>query len=143
MLYYVTCLMMTWVGMRLRCLSFLQIYNIRDICIGSFFLQKIDPKNVHNTLCLMLDPWYKNLHLIFSFIGKEDGIHVINGYDYKILCLKLLKCYEQLHCVLDVPCDTQVVQQKNKCQQIFKHFWDGIMCQWTCKGMCELKVIFI
>jgi hypothetical protein len=43
-------------GMTSRCLSFLQIYKIGDICIGSFFLQKFDPKNVHNMLWLMLDP---------------------------------------------------------------------------------------
>jgi hypothetical protein len=28
-------------GMTLRCLSFLQIYKIGDICIGSFFFAKV------------------------------------------------------------------------------------------------------
>jgi hypothetical protein len=32
-------------------------------------------------LCLMLDPRFKSLHLIFSFIGCEEGVNIVEEYD--------------------------------------------------------------
>ncbi len=50
--------------------------NIK-VCVAlesflSFFF-KHEEKKSHNMLCLMLDPRFKNLHLVFSFICHEEG----------------------------------------------------------------------
>ncbi len=45
----------------------------------------------------MLDPRLKNLHLISSFVGREQGISTVEEYDRKSLQLMLLKCYHHLH----------------------------------------------
>jgi hypothetical protein len=36
----------------------------------------------------MLEPRFKNLHLISSFVGREEGVSIVNEYDRKtyILC---------------------------------------------------------
>jgi hypothetical protein len=48
-------------------------------------------------LSLMLDPRFKSLHLIFSFIGREEGISIVDEYDKRTLYPMLLKCYHHLH----------------------------------------------
>jgi hypothetical protein len=41
-----------------------------------------------NMLSLMLDPRFKSLHLIFSFVGLEECVSILDEYDRKpcILC---------------------------------------------------------
>jgi hypothetical protein len=36
-----------------------QVISVLDPFLS--FLRRFEPKKVHNMLCLMLDPWYKNL----------------------------------------------------------------------------------
>jgi hypothetical protein len=51
-------------------------------------------------LSLMLDHRFKNLHLVSSFIGLEQGKAIVEEYDRKTLYLMLLKCYH----VICTPC---------------------------------------
>jgi hypothetical protein len=45
----------------------------------------------------MLNPIFKSLHIIFSFVGQEEGVCIVNEFDKKTLYLMLLKCYDHLH----------------------------------------------
>ncbi len=46
---------------------------------------------------LMLDPRFKTLRLMSSFIGLEQSKAIVEEYDKKYLFLMLLKCYYHLH----------------------------------------------
>ncbi len=48
----------------------------------------------------MLDPRYKMLCIIFSFVGREQGVVLVEDYDRKSLYPMLVKCYEHLHPLL-------------------------------------------
>jgi hypothetical protein len=48
---------------------------------------------------LMLDPQFKKLHLVSSFVGHEQNIYIVEKYDQKSLQPMLLKCYHHLHLV--------------------------------------------
>jgi hypothetical protein len=113
-------------------------------------------KKVHNMLPLMLDPRFKNLHLISVFVGQEEGINIVNEYDRKTLYPMFLKCYHHLHpmiesvgCVdqtIDEDCGLDIFQQTASISEptkelvtiellIFKHYQvdpKDIMCplQW-------------
>jgi hypothetical protein len=50
-------------------------------------------------LLLMLDPRFKSLCLVSSFVGREQGTFIIEEYDWKSLQRMLLKCYHRLHLV--------------------------------------------
>jgi hypothetical protein len=46
---------------------------------------------------LMLHPRFKIFHLVFSFIGREQGVTIVEEYDSKSLYRMLLECYHHLH----------------------------------------------
>ncbi len=48
-------------------------------------------------LYLMLDLIFKSLHLISSFVGQEEGVRIVNGYDGRTLYFMFLKCHHHLH----------------------------------------------
>ncbi len=48
-------------------------------------------------LSLMLDPRFKILHLVFSFVGQEEGVSIVDEYYKRILYPMLLKGYHHLH----------------------------------------------
>jgi hypothetical protein len=48
-------------------------------------------------LFLIIDPRFKNLHLISSFVGQEEGVSIVDEYDSNTLYLMLLNCYHHLH----------------------------------------------
>jgi len=50
----------------------------------------------------MLDPRFKNFHLIFSYVGKKQGVSIVQQYDRKILYPVLVKSYNHLHLVENV-----------------------------------------
>jgi hypothetical protein len=58
-----------------------------------FFSLKIiiDERKIHNMHALLLDLRYKNIRNIFTFVGKELGIVVIEKCDKKNLFPMLLK----------------------------------------------------
>ncbi len=52
-------------------------------------------------LFLMLDPRLKNLRLVSSLIGQEQGIFVVQEYDMRFLFPMLLKYHEPLHPIVE------------------------------------------
>ncbi len=45
----------------------------------------------------MLDPRFKSLCFVFSFIEREQGVAIVEEYDRKSLYPMLLKCHHHLH----------------------------------------------
>jgi hypothetical protein len=45
----------------------------------------------------MLDPKFDILCIISSFVGKEQGVALVEEYDRKTLHPMLVKCHEHLH----------------------------------------------
>jgi len=64
-----------------------------------FFL-KIENKKAHNVF-LMLDLGFKSLCLISSFVGRKEGINIVDEYDRRTLYPMLLKCYHHLHLMIE------------------------------------------
>jgi hypothetical protein len=52
-----------------------EIIKVIDFFLS--FLTRDNEKRTHNMLALMLDPRFKNLTLIFSFIGHEHGVAIV------------------------------------------------------------------
>jgi len=50
-----------------------------------FFLRKYEEKKDHNMLSFMLDPRFKNLHVMSSFIGLEQTKAIFQEYDRQTL----------------------------------------------------------
>jgi len=81
---------------------FLFASNIRREFCGvldsfHFFKIKFEKKKAHNMLSLMLDPKFKSLCLISYFVGREEGVSIVDEYDRGILYPMFLKCYHYLH----------------------------------------------
>jgi hypothetical protein len=72
-----------------------EVINVLDFFLS--FLKVYDKRKAHNMIFLMLDPRYKSLHIICSFVGREQGIALIEEYNRKSLYLMLVKCHELLH----------------------------------------------
>jgi hypothetical protein len=53
-------------------------------------------------LALMLDFKFKNLRLIFYFIGNEHGVVIVENCDRKCLFPMFLKFYHHLHPLFEV-----------------------------------------
>jgi hypothetical protein len=50
--------------------------------IHSFtFKEYLNEKKSHNMLCLILGPRLKTFPLVFSFIGHEEGVNIVEIYD--------------------------------------------------------------
>ncbi len=54
-------------------------------------------EKTHYMLALMLRARFNNLCLMFSFIGRDQGVPIVEQYDIKSLYLMLMKCYYHLH----------------------------------------------
>ncbi len=79
-------------------------YNIRREVINvlnSFlsFLKKYENKKAHNMISLMLDPRFKTLHIVSSFVGRKQGVALVEEYDRKSLYPMLVK-YAMNICIL-------------------------------------------
>jgi len=61
------------------------------------FLKKILKNKAHKMFSLMLDPRFKILCLVSSFIGKEQNVAIIEKYDKKSSYPMLLKRHHHLH----------------------------------------------
>jgi hypothetical protein len=69
---------------------FLLAFNIRREVINvldSFlsFFKKYENMKAHNVIFLMLDPRFKSLHIVSSFVRKEQGVVLVVEYDRKTL----------------------------------------------------------
>ncbi len=58
------------------------------------FMHVIDKKKGHNMLALMLDPRYKSMHLMTSYLGREATANLVVDYDEKVLLPSLLEAYK-------------------------------------------------
>jgi hypothetical protein len=45
----------------------------------------------------MLNPKFKSLHIISSFVGREQGVPLVEENERKSVCPMLVKCHEHLH----------------------------------------------
>jgi hypothetical protein len=72
-----------------------EVINVLDSFLS--FLKKYEIKKVHNMISLMLDPRFKSLHIVSSFVGREQGVAFVEEYDRKFLYPMLVKCHEHLH----------------------------------------------
>jgi hypothetical protein len=50
----------------------------------------------------MLGPKLKNFCLVFSFIGREQGVAIVKEYDKKSLYPMLLKCHHHLNLLVEI-----------------------------------------
>jgi hypothetical protein len=76
--------------------------NIRkEVCgvLHSFFsvLKIFVEIKTHNMLALKLDPIFKSLCLVSSFIGHDQGVTIVQQYDTMSLYPMFMKCYYHLH----------------------------------------------
>jgi hypothetical protein len=72
-----------------------EVVNVLDSFLS--FLKKYENKKAHNMIFLMLNPRFKNLHILSSFVGREQGVVLFEEYDRKSLYRMLVKCHEHLH----------------------------------------------
>jgi hypothetical protein len=72
-------------------------------------LKKYENKEAHNMISLMLDPRFKSLHIVSSFVGREQGVTLVKEYHKKTLYPMLVKCHEHLHPLVRL--DTNCVDQ--------------------------------
>jgi hypothetical protein len=80
----------------------LLVSNIRkEVCgvLDSFlsFLTKYENKKTHNMNSLMLNPMFKSLQILPSFVGLEQGVSLVEEYEKKSLYLMLVNCHEHLY----------------------------------------------
>jgi hypothetical protein len=61
------------------------------------FLKKYENKKVHNRISLIVDPKFKSFRKVSSFVGKEQGVALVEEYNKKTLYPMLVKCLEHLH----------------------------------------------
>jgi len=90
-----------------------------------FSLTKYDDRRIPNVLSmLMLDPRYKYLKLIFSFIDHEQGVAMefFKIYDKKSLFLMFWKVYHHLHPLLKGETSFLDKIEKN-CNLDFSSWW--------------------
>jgi len=81
---------------------YLLVFNIRREVINVLdyflsFLKVYDKRPAHNMISLMLDPRYKKLHIVSSFVKKEQGVVLVEEYDRKSLYPMLVKFHKHLH----------------------------------------------
>jgi len=72
-----------------------ELINVLDYFLS--FLKIYDKKKGHNMISLMLDPRYKSLCIVSSFVGREQGVAFVEEYDRKSLYPMLVKFHEHLH----------------------------------------------
>jgi hypothetical protein len=72
-----------------------EVIDVLDFLFS--FLKVYDKRKTHNMIFLMLGPSYKNLCIISSSFGSEQGVAFVEEYDRKSLNPMLVKCHEHLH----------------------------------------------
>ncbi len=68
----------------------------------------------------MLDPRFKNLHLVFSCVGQEECVNIMDEYDKKILHPMFLNCYHHLHPMTKFVVCVDQVDDENFIMHIFQ-----------------------
>jgi hypothetical protein len=62
---------------------------------------KYEKRKTHNMLSLLLDPRFKNLRLVSSFIGWKKIVFIVEDYDRWSLFPMLLECHHLFHLMLE------------------------------------------
>jgi myosin-crossreactive antigen len=60
-----------------------EVINVLDSFLS--FFKKYENMKAHNVIFLMLDPRFKSLHIISSFVRKEQGVVFVEEYDRRTL----------------------------------------------------------
>jgi hypothetical protein len=58
-------------------------------------------KETHDMLSLILDPRFKNLRLVSSFISWKEVVFIVKDYDKQCLFPMLLKWHHAFHLLLE------------------------------------------
>jgi len=97
-----------------------EVINVLDFFLS--FFKKYENRKVHNMISLMLDPRFKSLRIVFSFVGREQGVVLVEKYDRKSLYPMLVKCHEHLHPLvrLDRNCADQGIFEHDYNLDIFE-----------------------
>jgi hypothetical protein len=73
------------------------------------FKKYFEKEKVHNMFSLMLDPRFKSFCPISSFVGRKEGVSIVDEYDRRTLYPMPLKCYHHLHPITEfVGCVDQI-----------------------------------
>jgi hypothetical protein len=72
-----------------------EVINVLDSFLS--FQKVYDTKKTHNMISLMLGLKYKSLHIVSSFVRKEQGVALVEEYDKKSLYPILVECHEHPH----------------------------------------------
>jgi hypothetical protein len=72
-----------------------EVINVLDSFLS--FLKVYDKKKAHNMISFMLNLRYKSLHIVSSFVRKEQGVALVEEYDKKSLYPMLVKHHVHLH----------------------------------------------
>ncbi len=73
----------------------LEVFWVLDSFLS--FMRTYNEKKAHNMLALMFDLRFKSLRLVFSYVGKEQRVSIIEEYDRRALYPMLVKSYNHLH----------------------------------------------
>jgi len=87
-----------------------EVIQVLDFFLS--FLQKYEERKAHN----MLDPIFKTIRFVYSFIGLEQGKAIVEKYDQKNLFPMFLTCYYHLHPLVESKSgvvDERVEKEKN------------------------------
>ncbi len=70
-----------------------QIINILSPFLT--FALAYNQADVHNIMAIMLDLWFKNMKVIWDFVGHAHAIQIVTNFDFGILCPFFLyhKCF--------------------------------------------------
>ncbi len=50
------------------------------------FVLSYNQANVHNIIAIMLDHWFKNMKVIWDFLGHAHAIQIVIDYGFSIVC---------------------------------------------------------
>jgi hypothetical protein len=64
-------------------------------------MRTYDEKKTHDMLVLVFNPRFKSLCLLSSYVGKEQGVSIVEEYDRRALYPMLVKLYNHLHPIVD------------------------------------------
>jgi hypothetical protein len=86
------------------------------------FLKAFDSHQVHIMLALMLDPCFKSLWVVESFVGCSNAIRLATKYDMKEVIPLLMTIFDQPNPIVEIvvaPCDELAFQIEEEDSNMF------------------------
>jgi len=77
----------------------LEVFGVLDSFLS--FMKTCDEKKTHDMLALMFDPRFKSLCVLSSYVGKKQGVSIVEEYDRRTLYPMLVKLCNHLHPIVD------------------------------------------